>query len=353
MQTFYEWLEAVQTNIQWRQDHIPLVKGQKDAIGVPSMAEPGYRKQDKEMILKEKDAVEALVDRATARLGVHWQINYIETPHGTEETPVANAIRQMKQAGTPAWQQYSSMAHAQSADWMQQFHAKQADLPTSHPNQQPPNPNNTIVYVKPTSRVHGLDQWQQLHNIGHAVWGQARKQQHKFSMMLRDTIRDLKTQIHGPEGGTPSWAEIVTVMARLTDLKSFQRVFQQPEGDFDNPKVRSMTALNNFMEAMYEMIANYLRNGGKIKLNPRAAVGIPDTRDYVPDRRGEMQPNPEVERKFGVRPWVWKAIQGDGNFWNTLSQSLTAIIDEAIMSCVWSKVGGPIYATKGYITTKP
>jgi hypothetical protein len=101
------------------------------------------------------------------------------------------------------------------------------------------------------------------------------------------------------------------------------------------------------MEAMHELVAAYFKNKGKIPLRPRGEV------PGAPARAGEMQPVAEIERKFGVRPWVWKALASDASAWEEVSASLSRIIEKAITNCVYAKAGGPIYATKGYITTVP
>jgi hypothetical protein len=349
MLTFLEWLEAVQTHTLWSPDKIGNVPGQKDVVGFPKMAAPGFRDIDKNQILKEKDEVERYLDQATSRLGVNWHIIYLE-PTGYPETPSAPSQRQMKQAAGQDWERYAAFAHQTGQEIMGKGFQQQSE----NPNQPPANPQNTIVYVKPTSRVHTLGRWQQLHNIGHAIWGHAREHLAKFIAMLRKTIFEVQQQIHDPdvsnpemETKPPTWSEIVVVLARLLDLKSFQRVFNVKAGQMDDPKVRANTALNNIMEAMFEFIATYLRNKGKLYLRPRGEVA-----GNAPDRIGEMEPNAEVVRKFGVRPWVWKAMES-GAVWQTLNDGLTKIIDEAILDCVWAKVGGPIYATQGYITTEP
>ncbi len=346
---FRQWMEAVQTHTFWNQDDIKSQPGEKDALGLPRMARPGYRKQDKLLITKESKAVEEMVDAATRHLGVHWLVLYIEPEEGTPETPSANSIRQMYQAGKPGWNQYQQYAQGKASDVLQSFTQQQV-LP-------PPSPDNTIVYIKPTSRVHGLSQWQQMHNMGHALWGANKAHLAEFVNMLRDTVYQLqqvKVQQQGEAGTKPNWAEMVVFLSRLVNLKSFQRIYSLEAGQLDQPKYRANTALNSIMEAMFELIAAYLRNGGKIPLKPRGEVGQERGQMAVPDRQGDIEPNPEVMRKFpNVRPWAWRAMpQDSGQMWEIAANGLKAIVEKAIKNCVYS-VAGPIYATKGYITTQP
>ncbi len=333
--SFIEWLEAAQTHTLWGQENIPNVPGVKDVIGVPKMAAPGFRRQDKASIEEGKDEVEKWLDEATGRINVHWHIVYLE-PKGFPKTPSQNSIRQMKQVAGQSWKDYSHHATMVSNNI----------LSKGVVNNQPSSPGNTIVYIKPTSRVHGLSKWQQIHNIGHAVWGNAKKHLAKFITLIRQAIHKIQQQVHDPQGKMPTWAEMVVVLARLVDLKSFHRIFSVGPGDLDVPKIRVNTALNSIAEAMFELVALYLKNKGRINLRPRCEVG------GAPDRKCKLQPNQEIVRKFGVRPWVWEAME-DESVWINFSAELSSVVDEAIRDCVWAKVGGPIYATKDYITTEP
>ncbi len=341
---FKRWLlklEAVQTHKVWDDEHIPNTPA-KDILGIPKLKEPGFRKSDKILIDKHTKTVESYLDNATGRLGVHWVIMYLEPPRGVKETPTAGSVRQMKQAGQAEWKPYHQYAMLKADQQIRDF-GSQGVLP-------PPNPQNTIVYVKPTSRVQGMSDWQSIHNIGHAIWGRARKGLAKFVKMLRQLIFDMQQKHHDSSGKKAQWAEMVVCLARLLDIKSYQRLFALCAGDLDDPKCRINTALNSFMEAMFELVAVYLKNKGTLPLRPRGPV-----RD-VPDRRTGLDPSAEhgieINRKFGVRDWVWKDLVLTADEWQTASQGLTTIIDEAIRDCVYAKAG-PIYATEGYFTTEP
>lgn len=340
MHSFAEWLRqemAVQTHPFWSDDKIGN-KPERDGLGIPKLQRPGFRPSDKVMITRDCKEVEQWVDAATSKLGVHWLVCYIEPDKGIPETPSAASVRQMKIDAKPAWAKYTAQAQDKAQQVLQTF-SKEEVLP-------PPDAGNTIVYVKSTSRVHGLSKWQCIHNMGHAIWNHNPSNKGAFVRELRDAIFRLQQQAYDPDGKKPTWSEMVIVLARLLDLKSFQRVFSVKAGDLDTSKVRANTALNSIMEAMFELVAVYLKNKGRIPLRPRGeAAG-------VPDRTGEMEPNAEVVRKFGVRPWVWKALASDASAWAGVAEVLNRIVEQAILNSVYAKAG-PIYATQGYITTEP
>ena len=83
------------------------------------------------------------------------------------------------------------------------------------------DPSNTVVYIKPTSRVHGLDEWQQMHNIGHSIWDYAKKNnsriQAEFVKTLKNGIQELQQRFYEPEMRSgPNAAEITIMLGRFS-----------------------------------------------------------------------------------------------------------------------------------------
>lgn len=369
----------------------------KDGIGASQIAKPGYRKGDVTKIEQESPEVAQLLDAATKKLGVHWLVMYIEPERDTRETP-SDWLWKMKQHPENDWEKYRQHAHGHAKNALDDFVSGKdggahthGEMDSGDGVQAPPHPENTIVYVKPTSRVHQLVAWQQLHNIGHAIWQSNKKYLSQFVQELRKMVYEMQQVQHNKDGSMPNAWEILLTIARLTDMKSYQRLFDLRQGDLNDPKKRSMTAFNNFMEGMIELIALYLKNGGKLPLKPRGEkiggekrvnkFGRSSYSMASPDRKGEMEPNPEIQsgdwtnaakQRSGefpgsselkgqnlkalptpTRDWAWKGMNLDQQSWDIASQKLTNIIDQAILNCTWAKKKGPVYATEGYITTNP
>src|SRR5262249_8209794 len=139
---------------------------------------------------------------------------------------------------------------------------------------------NTIVYIKPTSRVHTLKSWQQAHNIGHAVWGYAKEKGSRiyadFNKALRKIVYDMQQKADEKTGGEkeamPNARESTLMLGRVLGTgASFRRMFSAGVDDkggneFDKPSFRVNTALNSYDEAMFDLIAVFLNSGGKIPI---------------------------------------------------------------------------------------
>lgn len=327
---FRDWLNAnemaVQHHFQFG-DEAPANKPGKDPAGFKLMARPGFRHSDRELLVRDSATAEKWLNAATEKDGIHWIIGYLEPPEDAKELDPDD------------WAKYDQRAKEFGQQALEQF--PKTALP-------PSNPSNTIVYVKPTSRVHPMTAWQQVHNIGHAVWNFNQPQRQKFSEELKEAIRVLQQRVyHADPQATPSEAEITIVVARLLDNLMMQRALVLQPGDMDDSAKIANTAFNAYDELMYDMVASYLRNKGHIPLKPRGVGKIAKF-----DRTAAMRPNPEVTAKTGAKAWVWEKLAGDAAAWDEVAKRLDKIVLEALQNCVWSKVGGPIYPYKK-LTTQP
>lgn len=355
---FSQWLdEAVRTRMMFPYEEpetgkpvTPQQAGYKDAAGFPVMDKPGFRRSDMSLIRRWAPEVEQQLDKATANLGVHWVLLYLppkpDMPTIDKPGQPIPSARQAREMGGAGWKMYEPYSHGVAKQELWDFVKTQ--------EQPPPSPNNTIVYVKPTSRVHALSKWQLEHNIGHAVWGYARMSngghlKAKFVKTLRQIIYDLQQKAYDAGGPLPNAKEITIVLARvLKQGAAFRRCFQAKAGDLDKPQFRVNTAFNSFDEAMFDLVASYINAGGRI---PVDLSGVIQSDSGESPRSGELPPHPEIERKFQPRSWVWQKLASDQSAWQEASNKLSAIVGEAIQACVWAKIGGPVYATSGYITT--
>jgi hypothetical protein len=397
--------EAVRTHMMWGTS-IPRDPSKKDVRGLPAMAEPGFHDQDRKAIIKHHPDVEKQLDQVTQRIGINWLILYLEPRMGgvNQETPSLSGPQEippeLQGKNVRSWQWFNSTPGFKArakADWTKYAdysHNVAADKLWELIREEPGvSGSNTVVYIKPTSRVDPMGKWQQMHNIGHAIWDNAKRSgggriRNQFVKVIRDAIRDLQQRHYDPETGKPvSTGDIIVMLGRLLDVVSFMRAAASTDPkELDSDKGRVIeTAFNSFAEAMYDLIALYFNNGGKINLYPRgqytshARQEYPSRVDQIPmppalaAKQGPqyttslgappttMQPaNWEAGQrpargwaKFQTHPWVLEKMASDREAWGKIGEQLTALVDEAIKSCVWDNISGPIYATTGYITTKP
>jgi hypothetical protein len=327
---------AARISTKFQGDDIPFSK-EKDYIGVPRMTRPGFRKTDKRLIHDAQPKVEQWLNKATEQYGIHWVMLYLE--------PTADMAH-----GQADWQRYKEYGDQEAAKELQTF--------TSDPQHQaieglePPSDQNTIVFIKPTSRVHSLSPWQQIHNIGHGVWLNCTNHRDQFVAALKNTISKLQQNVYDSSGVAPSEAEVTVILGRLLDVQSFCRMFSLQHGDLNDPKKNLNTSIGSFNEAMFEMIAIFLRNGGKLPLKGRGPVAQSPGKVATPDRRGKMEPNQEVN-SLGVRSWVWEPLAAGDDAWAEAARELEMIVVAALKACTWGVVGGPIYATVGELSTEP
>jgi len=213
----------------------------------------------------------------------------------------------------------------------------------------PPDILNTIVYIKPTSRVHSLTPHEQIHNIGHALWLRNPDLLLKAKQILSDAVHRLQQSAYDadPNSPPPTEAEITVILARLLDLLSYQRVLNLQPGDLDSTVKTALTALNAYDEAIFDMIPAFVNAGGQINLYPRGAGKV-----FTQDRAEAIPPNQEVIQKRGVRPYVWEKMAADRSAWAEVSKKISDVIVECLKASTWAKQGGPIYPYKK-LTTKP
>lgn len=360
----------------------------KDALGLPRLQKPGYSAKDVRQINRESPDVATMLDEATKKLGVHWIVMYVEPEEGTKETP-SDWIWKMRRDPDNEWDKYKNYSHGHAENALKDFISGKEGGAHTVGDTKDASPSNTIVYIKPTSRVHGLSPWQQVHNIGHAIWGHNTHQLSKFVEKLRMIVYEIQQSKYQKEGNKPNAWEILVTLARVLDLKSYQRIFSLKPGDLQIPAKKVNTAFNSFMEGMIDLVAAYLNNKGVLPFKPRPEIegGNKKINRFgrtcytvgTPDRQGKMEPNPEIQagdwrvaakQRAGnfpgsgqaghekplpvpTRDWCWEPINLDPTVWKIAATGLSDIIEEAILNCTWAKQGGPIYATKEYITTQP
>lgn len=341
--SFKRWCSehAVQHKLVWGKDEIPQNKLDKDPLGVAKMHEPGFRSTDKAQVIRGKDQVEKWLNNATERLGIHWVLIYLEPNRG------------MKENDPEDWDKYNRRAIGVGNYVLGKF------KPEVAPGIAPPDPANTIVYIKPTSRVHGLTAWQQIHNIGHAVWRQNAQYKEEFSNILRNAVKKLQMDVYDKSDSPPTDTEVMILMSRLLDNQALQRLLTLKQGDLSDPKKVYNTMLVGFDELLFDLIASFLRNKGRIPLKPRGS-----SRFVSFDRSKDMEPNQELATatslNFGTeekphtapREWVYKALAAPASDWEEVSEALNLIVYKALKACTWGSVHGPIYPY-GKLVTEP
>jgi hypothetical protein len=299
----------------------------RDPAGLKHMARPGFRDQDRNFIHRDSPEVEKKLTRATEKYGIHWVIGYLEPSEDMEED------------NPDHWQQYSAQTKKDAEGLLNQF-GKEYDSSMSVVPIEPPSPENTIVYIKPTSRAHSLSPHEQVHNIGHALWLRNPSQMAQAKQELAHAVKVLQQSAYeaDPNAPPPTEAEITVILARLIDLLSYQRALVLNPGDLSSTVKTALTAFNSFDEVIFDLIPAFVNAGGQINLYPRGPGKIAKF-----DRAGAITPNPEVVQQKGVRPWVWEKMAADRQAWAEVSKILTNIVVECLHASTWAKKGGPIY----------
>lgn len=338
MTNFNEWLKlkemAVKTATSFGEP-IPNLST-RDNAGLKHMSRPGFRDVDRNFIHRDSPEVERKLTKATEKYGIHWVIGYLEPEKGLQEDQPED------------WKKYASYAREEGEKLLQQFSAEYQPSMSIIP-MQPPNPGNTIVYIKPTSRVHSLTPHEQVHNIGHALWLRNPDQMAKAKQEIIQAVKILQQSAYeaDPQSEPPSEAEATIVLARLIDLLSYQRTLVLNPGDLSNSIKVAMTAFNSFDEVIFDLIPAFINAGGQINLYPRGPGKIAKF-----DRNQAIPPNQEVIQQKGVRPWVWEKMAADKKAWSEISKILTSLVVECLHASTWAKKGGPIYPYQK-LTTKP
>jgi len=325
----------------------------RDEAGLKFMARPGFRDSDRSKIQGdnpsregqrysnmgrsiENDPVAFKLTKATEKYGLHWVVDYFEPEIG------------MKEDDPASWKAYKTQADARGLQNMQKFAADYQPSMSSRP-MAPPNPQNTIVYIKPTSRVHTLTTHEQIHNIGHAIWLRNPELMAQAKQELQKAVKTLQQAAYetAPDAEPPTEAEITVVLARLLDLLSYQRSLVLNLGDLDSGPKRAMTSFQNFDEVIFELFPAFINAGGQLNLKPRGVGKIAKF-----DRQQSIPPNQEVINKMKVRSWVWNKLAANESAWEQVSQIMTGIIVGALKASTWSKKNGPIVPYQK-LTTKP
>jgi len=338
MGAFRSWLNmnemAVKTTSRFGKP-IPNLDSRDDA-GLKHMSRPGFRDVDRNLIHRDSPEVERKLTQATEKYGIHWVIGYLEPKEDAEENNPAH------------WDQYAAQAKQDGQQMLQQFSQEYNPSQSVVPIE-PPNPENTIVYIKPTSRVHSLTPHEQVHNIGHALWLRNPAQMARAKQELMQAVHVLQQSAHeaDPQSPPPTEAEVTIILARLIDLLSYQRTLTLNPGDLGSSVKTALTAFNSFDEVIFDLIPAFVNAGGQINLYPRGPGKIAKF-----DRTGAIPPNQEVIQQKGVRPWVWEKMAADRNAWAEVSKIITGIVIECLQASTWAKKGGPIYPYQK-LTTKP
>lgn len=327
MLSFFEWLESVRHHFLWGDDI--EATDQKDNLGIPLLQRPGFRPKEKKYIEQQSDQVTEWLNQVTKKYGIHWEVIYLEPDENETDSPEGFKLYKDRSI---------QIAKEKMSELGNNF------APT-HPEEKPPTANNTIVYVKPTSRVHQLSAHQQVHNIGHAIFGYAKSQRSAFVLKLQRIAeaikRKMEQEANSVQGsvGEITQDEIILVISRLVNLKSMKRMFSMSPEDFADPKKSINQVYGNLDEFLYELVAAFFRGGGRINLRPQDEL------------KGKLTPTAGIQNhptiKIVPREWVWNQLFEDQNFWNKVSDELTMVVVSALYQCTFSKLGRPIYATYG------
>lgn len=299
----------------------------RDGAGLKHMARPGFRDQDRGYIHRDSPEVERKLTAATEKHGIHWVIGYLEPDEDAKEDSPED------------WQKYSAQAHKDGENLLNQF-GKEYDPSKSVVPIKPPSPENTIVYIKPTSRAHSLSPHEQVHNIGHALWLRNPTLMVKAKQEIHQAVKVLQQSAYeaDPQSPPPTEAESTIILARLLDMVMMQRALVLNPGDLDSSVKTALTAFNSFDEVMFDLIPAFVNAGGQLNLYPRGPGKFAKF-----DRTAAIPPNQEVIQKKGVRPWVWEKMAADRSAWAEVSKILTNIVVEALHASTWAAKGGPIY----------
>lgn len=308
----------------------------RDNAGLKHMSRPGFRDVDRNLIHRDSPEVERKLTAATEKYGIHWVVGYLEPEKGLEEDNPED------------WKKYAAQTRQDGQQLLQQFGQEYTTDKSVVPIE-PPNPENTIVYIKPTSRVHNLTPHEQVHNIGHAIWLRNIGQMMNAKRELMKAVRVLQQSAYeaDPQSPPPTEAETTIVLARLIDLLSYQRTLVLNPGDLGSSIKTALTAFNSFDEVIFDLFPAFINAGGQINLYPRGSGKIAKF-----DRAGPIPPNQEVIQQKGVRPWVWEKMAADRTAWTEVSKIITNIVVECLLASTWAKKNGPIYPYQK-LTTKP
>lgn len=352
MHSFKNWyaqkeLDEMAASTAWKFGPPVANTDGRDEAGLKLMSRPGFRDADRIKIAgqsapgqgqrfgQENDPVAAKLTKATEKYGLHWIVDYFEPPVGLKEDDPED------------WQSYKRQADARGIINLQNF-AKNYHPGMSNQPMIPPNIQNTIVYIKPTSRVHTLSPHEQIHNIGHALWLRNPELMAQAKQELRKAVQVLQQAAYEKTpDNPPTEAEITVVLARLLDLLSYQRSLVLNPGDLSSGPKRALTSFQNFDEVIFELFPAFINAGGQLNLKPR---GIGKIAKF--DRREAIPPNQEVIDQMKVRAWVWNKLAADEAAWAKVSQIMTGIIVTALKASTWAKKNGPIVPYQK-LTTKP
>jgi hypothetical protein len=240
------------------------------------------------------------------------------------------------------------------------FTAHQQNPQQMHPNADIPNPGNTIVYIKPTSRGNSLTPWQVVHNIGHALW----LRNPKLKVMAEDAIKkfiyELQQSHYTDDKRPPSKAEVTIILSRLMNNLMMQRALNPKMGAIERNTTRALSGWNAPDEVLFDMFPVFVTTGGRIKFYPRENLT-----KLVPFNRAEkLTPNPEIMAhipkgvdNYGpqeVRDWVWEPMASNKDKWEELSYTMTNIIVLALKNLTWAaRKNAPINDTGGIIPAYP
>jgi hypothetical protein len=374
MLKFSEWLkkESVRHHFLWGDDIEPT--SQRDNLGIPLLKRPGFRPKEKKFIEDQSDKATEWLNQITKKYGLHWEVIYLEPNENETDSP----------EGFEAYKKRSTQIAGEKMSELSSSNFK----PT-HPEEKPPTPANTIVYVKPTSRVHQLSAHQQVHNIAHAIFGYAKAHRSEFILKLERVVESIKKKMDSelsnnlnaigsnstydksPQKKIPfkpsmiskdksysnpiapysvkniketeppevTQEEIILVIARLVNLKSMKRMFTMSPEDFADPKKSINQVYGSWDEFLYELVTAFFRGGGRINLKPQEGL------------QGALTPTAGIQQhptiKTSPKKWAWKELFEDQSFWDKVSDELTLIIVAALYECTFNKLGRPIYATYG------
>lgn len=338
MGIFKDWLNEMATrHVIDLGDNIPT-SGERDEVGFPRMTRPGFRLQDKKFIIRDSPSVEARMNAGTEHFGIHWLIGYIAPQEG------------LKELDPDDWQKYRKSTDARMGQELTRWGQEEKSIIP------PPSPNNTIVYVKPTSRVHTVNAHQQIHNIGHAIWLRNPQQMNQAKETLKQFAKLQQSHNEAADSFSnkidieqePSEAEITIVLARVLGLQMLTRTLTMKPGDLDKPAKVAMTGFNAFDEVIFDLFPAFINAKGKLNLYPREGCRIAPF-----NKKAAIPPNQEVIQKKGVRPWVWAELSPEiCKELPNISKTMTSIIIQCLKQSVWAVKGAPIYPYEK-LTTLP
>lgn len=351
----------------------PIAAERDPTFGMPRPSRLGFSNFDRKTIERGEKQVEKYLNQVTAQWGLHWLLLYIEPKQGSNPTDDPDKEKQVGHWGGQGtdfdiYKKMSGNIAKMKADRFIQENGL--------------DPNSTIVYIKQGSRVHGLSVWQQLHNIGHAVFSNNTKIRDVLLKKIQDAVREYQQRLYdsNPDSPPPSEFEIFVTLARLLNNHSLQRVLTMQPGDLDDPRKIVNSAFNSTKELLFDLIASFLRNKGHLPLEPRGQInqapntmppeskGVSRAGDMsgLKNARGEIDRYSNIRIPSGSAPvlsldpksqrgptrdWAWLPM-ADKEAWAELSKKLDRIIYAAFKSVTYGKVG-PIHATPDVLTYNP